>query len=93
MTDEAATQEPGFVGTTEGAGAAGSVPLLLVRGDATEEEVAALVAVLQGVDAASAAAAASEDASPVSQWGSPHRKVRTSYPHGPGGWKASGLPR
>ena len=70
-----------------------TAPLVLIKGDATAEEVAALVAVLQGVAAASAAAAASEDAAPVSQWGSPHRKVRTSYPHGPGGWKASGLPR
>jgi hypothetical protein len=69
-------------------------PLVLIKGDATEEEVAALVAVLQGVAAATAAAAAaSDDAAAVSQWASPHRKVRASYPHGPGGWRASALPR
>ena len=68
-------------------------PFLLIKGDATDEEVAALVAVLQGVAAATATAAASQEAPVVSQWGSPHRKVRTAYPHGPGGWRASALPR
>jgi len=67
-------------------------PLVLIKGDATEEEVAALVAVLQGVASAASAAAADEPA-PVSQWASPHRKVRATYPHGPGGWRASALPR
>jgi hypothetical protein len=67
-------------------------PLVLVRGSATAEEVAALVAVLQGLSAA--AATAEEDASAtVSEWGAPHRLVRRSYPHGPGGWRSSGLPR
>jgi hypothetical protein len=68
--------------------------LVLVRGEATEEEVAALVAVLSGVAAASAAASAGAgDAAPASEWAGPHRKVRTAYPHGPGGWRASALPR
>jgi hypothetical protein len=67
-------------------------PLVVIRGDAREEEVAALVAVIQGMAAASAAAAA-EDRSAVSVWGSPARKLRVSHPHGPGGWRASALPR
>ena len=69
----------------------GETPLVLIKGDATEEEVAALVAVLSGV--AASAAAGAETPAPASAWGSPHRKVRPSYPHGPGGWRASGLPR
>ena len=68
-----------------------SPPLLLVRGDATHEEVAAVVAVLQGM--AAAAGAGEQPAGPVSQWGSPQRKVRVVPPHGPGGWRASALPR
>ena len=70
-----------------------AAPLVLIKGDATDEEVAALVAVLQGVASAQAAAAATGDAAAASQWASPHRKVRTSFPHGPGGWRASALPR
>ena len=67
-----------------------STPLVLIKGDATEEEVAALVAVLQGIASSGVAA---EEPAQVSQWGSPHRKVRATYPHGPGGWRASALPR
>jgi hypothetical protein len=70
-----------------------SAPLILIKGDATEEEVAALVAVLQGLAASAAVAATTDEPGRVSQWASPHRKVRASYPHGPGGWRASALPR
>ncbi|WP_309649842.1 acyl-CoA carboxylase epsilon subunit [Nocardioides sp.] len=69
--------------------AAQTRPLLRVIGsDATPEEVAALVAVF--------AALGSDDAAPARrtpEWQSPHRKVRQALPHGPGGWRASGLPR
>jgi hypothetical protein len=65
-------------------------PLFAIRGDATPEEVAALVAVLQGVAAASAAPPAPR---PRSQWASPARGVRPSLVSAPGGWRASGLPR
>jgi hypothetical protein len=68
-------------------------PLLLIKGDATDEEVAAIVAVIQAASASAAAAAASGDTPSVSEWASPHRKVRASYPHGPGGWRGSALPR
>ena len=27
------------------------------------------------------------------EWGAAHRQVRQSLPHGPGGWRASALPR
>ena len=64
-------------------------PLFLVKGDATAEEVAALVAVLQ----AAASAGAAPDPAAKSEWSANHRKVRASYPHGPGGWRSSALPR
>ncbi|GAB2754295.1 acyl-CoA carboxylase subunit epsilon [Nocardioides pakistanensis] len=65
-------------------------PLFLVKGDATPEEVAALTVVLQGIAAASAPA---EEPQAVSEWSAHHRKLRASYPAGPGGWRASALPR
>ena len=65
-------------------------PLLkVVRGDATPEEVAAIVAVL-------ASLRGGEEAAPRRRpphWSAHHRKVRGSLPHGPGGWRSSGLPR
>jgi hypothetical protein len=67
-------------------------PLVLIKGDATDEEVAALVAVLQGL-ASAASASASEPAVPRSTWAAPARQVRTPHHAGPGGWRASALPR
>lgn len=65
-------------------------PLLrVVRGDATPEELAALVAVV--------AALGSGGGEPPRrrgpEWSAHHRKLRRSLPHGPGGWRSSGLPR
>ena len=64
-------------------------PLLrVVKGDATPEEVAALVAVV--------AALGSGTERPVRrtpEWSAHHRKTRVSLPHGPGGWRSSALPR
>jgi hypothetical protein len=68
-------------------------PSVLVKGNATPEEVAALVAVLQGVASASAAAAASAEPLTRSVWAAPARGVRTPHHAGPGGWRASALPR
>ena len=63
--------------------------LKLIKGDATDEELAALVAVL--------AAMGSQDdappAEPVQEWSAHRRKTRLTLPHGPGGWRSSGLPR
>jgi hypothetical protein len=61
--------------------------LRIVKGDPTEEEIAALVAVL-----ASAGGPAPER-KPVPAWSAHGRKVRLTLPHGPGGWRSSGLPR
>jgi hypothetical protein len=62
--------------------------LRVVKGDATPEEIAALVAVL-------AAAGGSGEAprKPAPAWSAHHRKVRVTMPHGPGGWRNSALPR
>jgi hypothetical protein len=65
-------------------------PLFLIKGDASPEEVAALTAVLQGL---AAAGATPPPARPRSEWASPHRKVRTPLAPGPGGWRASAMPR
>ncbi len=89
MTDESTTQEPGFAGTEGSRGAAEPV-LFLVKGDASPEEVAALVAVLQATAAANPARPAQE---PWPEWSAHHRKVRASYPSGPGGWRSSAMPR
>jgi len=64
-------------------------PLLkLVRGNATEEEIAALVAVL----AAAGRQREQRHRQPLSEWSAHHRKVRVTLPHGRGGWRSSGLP-
>jgi hypothetical protein len=64
-------------------------PLLrVVRGDATPEEVAALVAVVASMGAAEAPRPRR-----VPEWSARHRRVRTTLPHGPGGWRSSALPR
>jgi hypothetical protein len=67
---------------------AGRPALVVVRGDPTAEEVAALVAVLAARAAAPAPAPA-----PASEWAAAHRRVRAAHRHGPGAWRASGLPR
>ena len=59
-----------------------------VLGDATPEQVAALVAVLSGIGGEDEA-----PAGPVSQWSSPARLVRAPLHPAPGGWRASALPR
>ncbi len=64
-------------------------PLLAVKGDATAEEVAALVAVFSGL----AASAVAPVPQARSQWASPQRAVRGSSAAGPGGWRSSALPR
>ncbi len=81
------------MGGTEGSASEASTPqsrphLRIVRGDPTPEEVAALVAVVASLGGDEAPA---ERRTP--EWSAHHRKLRTTYPHGPGGWRASGLPR
>jgi hypothetical protein len=65
--------------------------LRVVRGDATPEEIAALVAVL-----ALRRPAAPEPATPArprSEWSARSRLMRTPVFPSPGGWRRSGLPR
>jgi hypothetical protein len=61
--------------------------LRIVRGDATPEEVAALVAVI-----ASMGGGAPPRQEVRSTWADPARRMRTTLPHGQGAWRASGLP-
>jgi hypothetical protein len=66
--------------------------LRVVRGDATAEEVAALVAVLSA--RAAAAAAASERPAPRrSEWAGHERRMRRPVHPSPNGWRASAFPR
>ena len=62
--------------------------LRVVRGDATPEEVAAVVAVLASLQAPAAPPRRRRPA-----WNAPDRGVRRPHLSGPGGWRASGLPR
>ncbi len=63
-------------------------PLLkIVSPDATPEEIAALVAVF------AALGSGAEPPARRPEWSAHHRKVRSTHPHGPGGWRSSGLPR
>jgi hypothetical protein len=66
-------------------------PLFVIKGDASDEEVAALTAVLQAM-AASAAAARAAEKRPRREWSAPRRTLRKPLFHGPGGWRASSLP-
>ncbi len=64
-------------------------PLLrVVEGDATPEEIAALVAVF-----ASLGQPAAPTPRRTPEWQAHHRKVRATHLPGPGGWRSSGLPR
>ncbi|WP_433328977.1 acyl-CoA carboxylase subunit epsilon [Spirillospora sp. CA-294931] len=71
--------------------------LQVVRGDATPEEVAALVAVITA--RARAAASRTRDGEPeISRWAERSRSLRGPVaegvrPRGPGAWRASALPR
>ncbi|MBG0813409.1 acyl-CoA carboxylase subunit epsilon [Planomonospora sp. ID82291] len=62
--------------------------LKIVRGDATAEEVAALILAL-----------AARSTSPVKvtqkseNWRNPAHRMRKAFPFGQGAWRSSGLPR
>ena len=67
-------------------------PLLrVVRGDATPEEIAALVAVLL-TRAAEAEAPGPARSAPVNAWSDRARLLRRPLSPGPGAWRRSGLP-
>jgi hypothetical protein len=52
--------------------------------------VAALTVVLQGI---ASAGAPEPEPKAASAWSAHHRKLRATYPAGPGGWRSSALPR
>ena len=70
-------------------------PLVVVSGEATEEEVAALTAVVAALGAAQSLAqsTARAESRPAPQWAARSRQVRGPHRAGPGGWRASTLPR
>ena len=75
--------------TTDDPTPAEAAPLLrVVNADATPEEIAALVAVFASLGGGEPAPARR-----TPEWQAHHRKVRAALPHGPGGWRSSGLPR
>jgi Acyl-CoA carboxylase epsilon subunit len=65
------------------------LPLRVVKGDPTPEELAALVAVVS----AKVAEAGVDDPGQPSTWASYWRRVRTPLRPGRGAWRASALPR
>jgi hypothetical protein len=71
---------------------AGAPYLSVVRGDATAEEIAALVATLTAVAAARSAAASAEAPPATSNWNSRARLLRSPVHPSAGGWRRSALP-
>jgi len=69
--------------------ASGRPVLRIVRGDPTPEEIAALVTVLS----ARAAAVGEKEPPRRSEWAGHERRMRRPVHPGPGGWRASALPR
>lgn len=77
-----------------GDGSRASAPYLrVVHGDATPEEVAALVATLTAVAAARASTGQAQRATPASGWTDRTRALRPAVHPSPGGWRRSALPR
>ena len=69
--------------------AEGSAPFLkVIRGDATPEEIAALVVTLSAIAAAQASGPA-EPPKAVRNWSNPARLVRTPVHPSAGGWRRS----
>jgi hypothetical protein len=65
-------------------------PLLrVVRGEPSDEELAALTAVV----AAAASQPAPEPPAPRSAWADPAHRLRAPLRPGPGAWRVSALPR
>lgn len=92
------SESPQGTKSTRSTSAAG-MPLRLVRGDASPEELAALIAVLAATSGGdgdnpdpSHRSALTTGRHAQSQWNLPGRMVRGSYPHGPEGWRTSALP-
>ncbi|MCA1783003.1 MAG: hypothetical protein LC679_12740 [Intrasporangiaceae bacterium] len=65
-------------------------PLRLVRGDATPEEIAAIIAVLAAASGGDSAAGGGGRR--PSRWAAPASRIRPPVLHGPGAWRSSALP-
>jgi Acyl-CoA carboxylase epsilon subunit len=74
-------------------------PVPKIRGHASPEELSAVVAIVAVLAASGDGDDEETDQPPASgpgfrpAWSSPARMVRTTHPHGPGGWRASASPR
>jgi hypothetical protein len=74
------------------------MPVRLVRGEASPEELAALVTVL-ATSTGDGAPDPTDRHTPAGgrytppPWGAPRRMLRVTYPHRPGGWRSSAFPR
>jgi hypothetical protein len=89
VSEKVSTSSTGDAGSTgESAGEPTTPMLRVITPDATPEEVAALVAVLASLGGEEPPAPRRTPA-----WQENHRKVRATFPHGPGGWRSSSLPR
>jgi hypothetical protein len=64
-------------------------PLLLINGNPTTEEIAALVAVLHTTTTPTTPPTPPP---PAPQWAAHHRKIRTPLTPGPNGWRSNALP-
>jgi len=78
--------------------AAGRPRLQVIRGEPTDAELAAVIAVIAILAAGSRARAAADSGPAVaapsrSAWSMRSRLVTERLPPGPGGWRRSGLPR
>ena len=67
-----------------------SQDIRVVRGQPTDEELAAVLMVLTAQATASNLAAKREQLRP--EWNAAHRGVRKSFEHGAGTWRRSALP-
>jgi hypothetical protein len=87
---------PGRGGPNDDRAQAGSgrTPLLtVVRGDASAEEIAALVAVLAAKSAEAARlTAAAARSEPASRWADRSVLLRRPLRHGPGAWRSTARP-
>ncbi len=71
----------------------GTTPVLIVvRGDASAEEIAALTAVLAAKSGAAARPSAAARSRRITGWGSRPAMLRRPLRHGPGVWRASARP-
>ena len=61
----------------------------VIKGEPTDEELAAVIMVLTSQ---AAAGAASRNSKLTPEWNAPHRSVRRSFEHGAGSWRRSALP-